>query len=278
MAELIGDIFRGDSWNFPLLNDTAERKFAHQQRLLQGGKDTQILHTNSEDMSSDSPTQGKVEEQSSFKTPGSKGQMRQFAAARLACTDSARLATERDSPAAAEAANGPLTEAANCQMPVGISKLSLSQLSLLRTNSPIIGEAHHTSGHAAASHQQIKLEDLEGLDLSGLKRDYSSFTGPASQPRQPKPAPRRALSFTQGSIGSAATTAAVGTTAGRRALGGASSSQAVSNSRMSTPASNVTSPPDTDVSLSDSDDLSGSDSGGLNIKRRRVVKGKRVHG
>lgn len=34
---------------------------------VQGGKDTQILHTNSEDMSSDSPTQGKVEEQSSFK-------------------------------------------------------------------------------------------------------------------------------------------------------------------------------------------------------------------
>jgi len=136
-------------------------------------------------------------------------------------------------------------------------------------------QARHTPAHAAASHQQIKLEDLEGLDLSGLKRDYSSFTGPASQPRQPKPAPQRALSFTQGSIGSAATTAAVGTAAGRRTQGGASSSQAVSNTRMSTPASNVTSPPDTDASLSDSDELSGSDSGGLNIKRRRVVKGKR---
>ena len=136
-------------------------------------------------------------------------------------------------------------------------------------------QARHTPAHAAASHPQIKLEDLEGLDLSGLKRDYSSFTGPASQPRQPKPAPRRALSFTQGSIGSAATTAAVGTSAGRRAQGGASSSQAVSNSRMSAPASNVTSPPDTDASLSDSDELSGSDSGGLSIKRRRVVKGKR---
>ncbi len=136
-------------------------------------------------------------------------------------------------------------------------------------------QARHSSGHAAASHQQIKLDDLQDLDLSGLKRDFSSFTGPASQPRQPKPAPRRALSFTQGSIGSAATTAAVGTTAGRRTQGGASSSQAVSNSRMSTPASHVTSPPDTDASLSDSDELSGSDSGGLNIKRRRVVKGKR---
>ena len=34
---------------------------------LQGGKDTQILKTLSEDMSSDSPTQAKVEEQSSFK-------------------------------------------------------------------------------------------------------------------------------------------------------------------------------------------------------------------
>ena len=136
-------------------------------------------------------------------------------------------------------------------------------------------EARHSSGQAAASHQQIKLEDLQDLDLSGLKRDFSSFTGPASQPRQPKPAPRRALSFTQGSIGSAATTAAVGATAGRRTQGGASSSQAVSNSRMSTPASNMTSPPDTDASLSDSDEVSGSDSGGLNIKRRRVVKGKR---
>ena len=136
-------------------------------------------------------------------------------------------------------------------------------------------QARHSSGHAAASHQQIKLDDLQDLDLSGLKRDFSSFTGPASQPRQPKPAPRRALSFTQGSIGSAATIAAVGTTAGRRTQGGASSSQAVFNSRMSTPASHVTSPPDTDASLSDSDELSGSDSGGLNIKRRRVVKGKR---
>ncbi len=136
-------------------------------------------------------------------------------------------------------------------------------------------QARHSSGHAAASGQQIKLEDLQDLDLSGLKRDFSSFTGPASQPRQPKTAPRRALSFTQGSIGSAATTAAVETTAGRRTQGGASSSQAVSNSRMSMPASNVISPPDTDASLSDSDELSGSDSGGLNIKRRRVVKGKR---
>lgn len=36
-------------------------------RCLQGGKDTQILHTNSEDMSSDSPTQAKVEEQSARK-------------------------------------------------------------------------------------------------------------------------------------------------------------------------------------------------------------------
>ena len=38
-----------------------------QNHLLQGGKDTQILHTNSEDVSSDSPTQAKVEEQSSHK-------------------------------------------------------------------------------------------------------------------------------------------------------------------------------------------------------------------
>ncbi len=172
---------------------------------------------------------------------------------------------------------------ANVQQPV--SRLSTQQMpsDMQQWPSPVSHraspssamQARRTSGHAAASHQQIKLEDLEGLDLSGLKRDFSSFTGPASQPRQPKPAPRRALSFTQGSIGSAATTAAVGTTAGRRTQGGASSSQAVSNSRMSTPASNMTSPPDTDASLSDSDEVSGSDSGGLNIKRRRVVKGKR---
>ena len=172
---------------------------------------------------------------------------------------------------------------ANSQQPV--SRLSTQQMpsDMQQWSSPVSRRASpssavqalHSSGHAAASHQQIKLEDLQDLDLSGLKRDFSSFTGPASQPRQPKPAPRRALSFTQGSIGSAATTAAVGTTAGRRTQGGASSSQAVSNSRMTTPASNMTSPPDTDASLSDSDEVSGSDTGGLNIKRRRVVKGKR---
>ncbi len=55
MAELIGDIFRGDSWNFPvrlfpfiravcsysalqLLNETAERKFAHQHEISAGRK------------------------------------------------------------------------------------------------------------------------------------------------------------------------------------------------------------------------------------------------
>ena len=133
-------------------------------------------------------------------------------------------------------------------------------------------QAPRSSPHTAA-HNQIKLEDL---DLSGLKRDYSSFTGPTSQPRQPKPAPRRALSFTQGSPASAASTAAIGASAaGRHTSGGASSSQAGSSSRLSTPGLNVTSPPDTDASLSDSDEVSGSDSGGVNIKRRRVVKGKR---
>jgi hypothetical protein len=55
MAELIGDIFRGDSWNFPVrllpfiravcsysalqpLNDTADRKFAHQREISAGRK------------------------------------------------------------------------------------------------------------------------------------------------------------------------------------------------------------------------------------------------
>ena len=121
-------------------------------------------------------------------------------------------------------------------------------------------------------HQQIKLEDL---DLSGLKRDYSSFTGPTSQSRQPRPgpAPRRALSFTHGSPAIAASTAA--NSAARRMQGVATSSQANTNSRLSTPAPNVISPADTDASLSDSDDMSGSDSGGVHIKRRRLVKGKR---
>ena len=160
-----------------------------------------------------------------------------------------------------------------------INGMSFNQLSpdMQQWPSPVSQRASSSRamqpGDAAASRQPIKLEDLDLSDLSGLKRDFSSFTSPTSQPRQPRPPPRRALSFTQGSLASAASTAAVGTAAARRTQGGPNSSQAASHSRLSTPASNVTSPPDTDASLSDSDEMSGSDSGG--IKRRRVLKGKR---
>ena len=128
--------------------------------------------------------------------------------------------------------------------------------------------AHGRPAYAAA-HTHIQMDDL---DLSGLKRDYSSFSGPTARPKQSKLAPRRALSFNQPSPAAAASAAAV---TARRAQAGAGSSQAASNSRMSTAATNVSSPPDTDASISDSDDPSGSDSGGAGAKRRRIVKGKR---
>ena len=127
-------------------------------------------------------------------------------------------------------------------------------------------------GAFAAANPHVKLEDL---DLSGVKRDYNSFTGPTGSSQHPKPSsiPRRALSFTGGSAASAASTAAHAEAGARRAQG--SSAQAASHSRLASPGSNMTSPPDTDASVSDSEELSGSDSGGTNTKRRRVVKGKR---
>lgn len=130
-------------------------------------------------------------------------------------------------------------------------------------------------GAFAATNPHIKLEDL---DLSGVKRDFNSFTGPTASSRHPKPSsiPRRALSFTGGSAASAASTAAHAEAGVRRAQG--SSNQAASHSRLASPGSNMTSPPDTDASVSDSEELSGSDSGGTNTKRRRVVKGKRGGG
>ena len=142
--------------------------------------------------------------------------------------------------------------------------------------SPAGSSARQGPSFAATQHH------MEGLDLTGLKRDHSSFSGPTSQSWQPKPQPRRALSFTQTSAASAASLAAAaaastGGGAGRR--GANSSQQAVSGSRLSRPGSHPPShavtPPETDASLSDSDDASGSDTGGAHTKRRKVAKGKR---
>ena len=137
--------------------------------------------------------------------------------------------------------------------------------------SPAGSTARQARSFAAAQH------DLEDLDITGLKRDFSSFTDPASRVRQPQPAPRRALSFTQASPASAASpaAAAAASSAGASGRRGGSMSHAASNSRLSSPGSHVVSPPDTDASLSDSDDASGSDSAGANTKRRKLVKGKR---
>ena len=84
MAELLGDLYQGDSWNYPVRWAIAEdsllsmfsvlrsaRTFITAGAAKQGMKDTQILHTNS-DVSSDSPSHAKVEEQSSFKVCSQK--------------------------------------------------------------------------------------------------------------------------------------------------------------------------------------------------------------
>lgn len=119
---------------------------------------------------------------------------------------------------------------------------------------------------------------MEGLEITGaIKRDHASFTGPTSHSRQAKPQPRRALSFTQASASSDAPLAAAasiggGSGGGRR---GDNGSQAASGSRLSSPGSHAVTPPETDASLSDSDDASGSDTAGAHTKRRKVVKGKR---
>ena len=137
--------------------------------------------------------------------------------------------------------------------------------------SPAGSTARQARSFAAAQH------DLEDLDITGLKRDFSSFTDPATRARQPQPAPRRALSFTQATPASAASSvaAAAASSAGAGGRRGGSMGQAASTSRLSTPGSHVVSPPDTDASLSDSDDASGSDSAGANTKRRKLIKGKR---
>ena len=84
MAELLGDLYQGDSWNYPVRCAIAEesllsmfsvlrtaRTLTTAKLVFQGMKDTQILHTNS-DVSTDSPSHAKVEEQSSFKVCSEK--------------------------------------------------------------------------------------------------------------------------------------------------------------------------------------------------------------
>ena len=83
MAELLGDLYQGDSWNYPvryakpeesLLSMFSVLRTAYTELcwpIMQGMKDTQILHTTS-DVSSDSPSHAKVEEQSSFKVYSEK--------------------------------------------------------------------------------------------------------------------------------------------------------------------------------------------------------------
>lgn len=84
MAELLGDLYQGDSWNYPVRCAIGEesllstfsvlrtaRTLTTAEPVLQGMKDTQILHTNS-DVSTDSPSHAKVEEQSSFKVCSEK--------------------------------------------------------------------------------------------------------------------------------------------------------------------------------------------------------------
>ena len=143
--------------------------------------------------------------------------------------------------------------------------------------SPAGSSARQGPSFTAAQHH------MEGLEITGaVKRDHSSFTGPTSHSRQPKPQPRRALSFTQASTSSAAplasaaaaaaAAASIGGGAGKR---GDNSGQTASGSRLSSPGSHAVTPPETDASLSDSDDASGSDTAGAHTKRRKVVKGKR---
>lgn len=136
--------------------------------------------------------------------------------------------------------------------------------------SPAGSSARQAPAFAAAQHH------MEGLDITGLKRDHSSFSGPTSQARKPKTEPRRALSFTQGSDASAAPLAAAAAASARGLAGrrGANTSQAGSGGRLSSPSSRAVSPPETDASLSDSDDASRSNRA-AHTKRRKVVQGKR---
>ena len=80
MAQLVDSLFRGDSWDFPVGLSSERQNIAIAAdvfsgrrdqgvscaALLQGMQTTEILHTNSEDCSAESPVQAKTEEQSPF--------------------------------------------------------------------------------------------------------------------------------------------------------------------------------------------------------------------
>jgi len=82
--------------------------------------------------------------------------MRQLAAARLAFTDSARLATERGSPATAEAADGPSTETVNCQMPVTFSSSSNSSACCMPVLGAQVAPSYDISASAQAAEQLLQ--------------------------------------------------------------------------------------------------------------------------
>ena len=128
--------------------------------------------------------------------------------------------------------------------------------------------AKHNRSQVEAQHQ------LDDLDLSGLKRDFSSFSSPSSQGKPNRQAAtRRANSFTHGSAASVATASPASTA--RKCRGAASSSQAVaSGSRVTSPLTSMASLPDSDVSVSEAEGHSGAEEAD-GSKRQRVVKGRR---
>ena len=79
MAELVDALFREDSWHFPVcfvfgVESATNSDVPRHREVVEGGsyalqgiQTTQILHTNSEDCSTDSPVHAKVEEQSTFR-------------------------------------------------------------------------------------------------------------------------------------------------------------------------------------------------------------------
>lgn len=141
------------------------------------------------------------------------------------------------------------------------------------SNSPTDSE----QSRKAAKHKRSKVEAqhrLDELDLSALKRDFSSFSSPGSQGKPNRQAStRRANSFTHGSAASV-TTASPASTA-RKPRGAASSSQAAaSGSHVASPLTSMASLPDSDVSVSEAEGHSGAEEAD-GSKRQRVVKGRR---
>ena len=128
--------------------------------------------------------------------------------------------------------------------------------------------AKQSRSRVAAQHQ------LDELDLSGPKRDFSSFSSPSSQGKPNRQAAtRRANSFTHGSAASVSTASPPSTA--RKPRGVASSSQAAASGGLATPLTSMANLPDSDVSVSDADGQSGAEESEGGIKRQRIVKGRR---